>query len=199
MGDILVLYDSNGGTTEALAREVALGVDTVSGMAARVRTVPRVSSVAEATEPTVPDSGPPYATTKDFVDCSGLVLGSPTHFGNMTASLKYFIDGTVAEWLSGAVVDKPFGVFTSTSSLHGGQETTLLSMALPLIHHGMLYVGLPYTETALSKTTTGGTPYGPSHVSWSRDNDALSEDERTLARALGRRVAGIAQRLDASV
>jgi len=143
----------------------------------------------------VPESGPPYVERSDLDECAGLVLGSPTHFGNMTASLKYFFDNTITEWLSGTLSGKPAGVFTSTSSLHGGQETTLLSMALPLLHHGMIFVGVPYTEKALSKTTTGGTPYGASHVSWSRESDALSDDEKTLARALGKRVAGIAKRL----
>jgi NAD(P)H dehydrogenase (quinone) len=196
MSDILVLYCSTNGATESLAREVCNGVDSVSGMTSRLRTVPPVSTVAEATASDVPESGPPYVTPRDLVECSGVVMGSPTRFGNMDAALKYFIDGTVGEWLAGAGVDKPFGVFTSTSSLHGGQESTLLSMALPLIHHGMLYVGIPWTEEALAKTTTGGTPYGASHVSWGRKPDELSDDERTLARALGKRVAGIARRLD---
>jgi NAD(P)H dehydrogenase (quinone) len=195
MSDILVLFHSRDGATEALAREVCRGVDSITGMASRLRTVPPVSSVTEATENAVPDSGPPYATPQDLVDCAGLVMGSPTRFGNMDASLKYFIDGTVNEWLTAAAVGKPAGVFTSTSSLHGGQETTLLSMALPLIHHGMLFVGIPWTEEAMSTTTTGGTPYGASHVSWSRKNDELSDDEKQLAQALGARVADIAQKL----
>ena len=195
MSDILVLYCSANGATESLAREVCNGVDSVDGMTARLRTVPPVSTVAEATASDVPDSGPPYALPQDLVDCTGLVMGSPTRFGNMDAALKYFIDGTVGEWLAGAAVGKPFGVFTSTSSLHGGQESTLLTMAMPLIHHGMLYVGIPWTEEALAETTTGGTPYGASHVSWSRKADALSDDECTLARALGKRVAEIAAKL----
>ena len=195
MSDILVLFDSGFGTTEALAREVCHGVDSVTGMASRLRTVPSVSSTVEIRESGVPESGPPYAELSDLAECSGLVLGSPTHFGNMTASLKYFFDNTVTEWLSGTLSGKPAGVFTSTSSLHGGQETTLLSMAIPLLHHGMIYVGLPYAEKALSTTTTGGTPYGASHVSWSRESDSLSDDEKTLARALGARVADIARRL----
>ena len=195
MSDILVIFHSSNGATEALAREVCRGVDSVSGMASRLRTVPAVSSVTEAVEGAVPDSGPPYATPQDLVECAGLVMGSPTRFGNMDASLKYYIDGTVKEWLTAAAVGKPAGVFTSTSSLHGGQETTLLSMALPLIHHGMLFVGIPWTEEAMSTTTTGGTPYGASHVSWSRKNDELSEDEKQLAQALGARVASIAQKL----
>ncbi|MGB5491757.1 MAG: NAD(P)H:quinone oxidoreductase [Woeseiaceae bacterium] len=195
MADILVLYYSNKGMTEALAREVCHGVDSVSGMAARLRTVPRVSAVAETLEDAVPESGPPYAAPTDLSECAGLVMGSPTNFGNMSASLKHFLDGTVGEWFKGAAVGKPAGVFASTSSLHGGQESTLLSMALPLLHHGMLLVGLPYTEEELSTTTTGGTPYGATHVSWNRAPDALSEDEKVLARALGRRVAEIAKKL----
>jgi len=150
---------------------------------------------AEASQGDVPESGPPYATSTDLTECAGLVMGSPTRFGNMDASLKYFIDGTVNEWFAAAAVGKPAGVFTSTSSLHGGQESTLLSMALPLIHHGMLIVGIPWTEEAMSTTTSGGTPYGASHVSWNRKNDKLSDDEKVLAQALGKRVAGIARKL----
>lgn len=195
MSDILVLFDSGYGMTEALAREVCHGVDSVPGMASRLRTVPAVSTTIGSGGPAVPESGPPYVEPADLDDCAGLVLGSPTHFGNMTASLKFFLDNTITQWLSGTLVGKPAGVFTSTSSLHGGQETTLLSMALPLLHHGMIYVGLPYTEKALSTTTSGGTPYGASHVTWSRRPDSLSDDEKTLARALGKRVADIAKRL----
>lgn len=194
MSDILVLYFSRAGSTEKLAREVCRGVDAVAGMSARLRTVPAVSATTEAIEADVPEAGPPYATNQDLVECTGVVMGSPTRFGNMDASLKYFIDNTVGEWMSAACVGKPFGLFTSTSSLHGGQESTLLSMALPLIHHGMIYVGIPWSEEALSTTTTGGTPYGASHVSWSREHD-LSADETGLARALGERVAGIAAKL----
>jgi len=199
VSEILVLYYSRHGATEALAREVCRGVDSVGGMASRLRTVPPVSAVCEATAPAVPPSGPPYAAVQDFVECRGLVLGSPTRFGNMAAPLKYFLDQTGSEWLAGKAAGKPAGVFTSTSSLHGGQESTLLTMAIPLLHHGMLIVGLPYTEGALTSTTTGGGPYGASHVTWSRDNDQLSDDERQLARALGRRVADVARRLDATV
>jgi NAD(P)H dehydrogenase (quinone) len=195
MSDILVLFDSGYGMTEALAREVCHGVDSMPGMAARLRTVPAVSTTVETRETAVPESGPPYAERSDLDDCAGLVLGSPTHFGNMTASLKYFFDNTTTEWLSGTLTGKPAGVFTSTSSLHGGQETTLLTMAMPLLHHGMIFVGVPYAEKALSTTTTGGTPYGASHVTWSRESDKLSEDEKTVARALGKRVAEIAKRL----
>jgi NAD(P)H dehydrogenase (quinone) len=195
MSDILVLFDSGYGMTEALAREVCLGVDSVPGMASRLRTVPAVSSTVETRAAPVPESGPPYVEPADLDECAGLVLGSPTHFGNMTASLKYFFDNTITQWLSGTLAGKPAGVFTSTSSLHGGQETTLLTMAMPLLHHGMILVGIPYTEKALSATTTGGTPYGASHVSWSREQDSLSADEKTLARALGKRVADIGKRL----
>lgn len=194
MSEILVLYFSRAGSTEKLAREVCRGVDSVGGMSARLRTVPVVSAVTEAAEAEVPESGPPYVTTQDLVECAGMVMGSPTRFGNMDASLKYFIDNTVNEWMTAACVGKPFGLFTSTSSLHGGQESTLLSMALPLIHHGMIYVGIPWTEEAMSTTTTGGTPYGASHVSWSREHE-LSEDEKDLAQALGKRVAEIAAKL----
>ena len=197
MSDILVIYYSRDGATESLAREVCRGVDSVTGMAARLRTVPPVSSVTEATASEVPESGPPYATAQDLAECAGLVMGSPTRFGNMDAALKYYIDNTVKEWITAGAVGKPAGVFTSTSSLHGGQESTLLSMALPLIHHGMLIVGIPWTEEALSKTTTGGTPYGASHVTWNRKNDELSEDEKQLAQALGARVATIAGKLEA--
>ena len=195
MTDSLVVYYSQNGSTEALAREIAAGVDTVDGAAARLRTVPPVSSVAEATEDAVPDSGPPYASNADLGECAGLILGSPTHFGNMAAPVKYFLDGTTTEWFAGSLAGKPAGLFTSTSSLHGGQETTLLSMAIPLMHHGMLITGLPYSNPELSATQTGGTPYGASHVSWSRPDDSLSDDERALAQALGRRVAEVALRL----
>jgi NAD(P)H dehydrogenase (quinone) len=198
MSDILVLYYSRHGTTEALAREICQGVDSVTGMAARLRTVPAVSTVTEACAAAVPEQGPPYATASDLAECSGLVMGSPTRFGNMAAALKYFLDGTASEWLAGKAAGKPAGVFTSTASLHGGQESTLLTMAVPLLHHGMLLVGLPYTAAALTSTTTGGSPYGASHVSWNRDNDKLSADEKSLARLLGSRVADIARRLESA-
>ena len=198
MSDILVLYYSTNGATEALAREVCHGIDSVADMSARLRTVPAVSTVIEAGADAIPESGPPYATARDLAECSGLVLGSPTRFGNMAAALKYFLDGTASEWMAGSAAGKPAGVFTSSSSLHGGQESTLLTMAVPLLHHGMLLVGLPYTEPALFATTSGGTPYGASHVTWNRNNDVLSADEKKLARALGLRVADIARRLDAS-
>ena len=195
MADILVLFYSRNGMTEALAREVCHGIDGVSGMAARLRTVPEVTADSETAADAVPASGPPYATPADIAECAGLVMGSPTHFGNMSAALKYYLDGTVGEWFKGAAAGKPAGVFCSTSSLHGGQESTLLSMMLPLLHHGMLFVGLPYTEDELVSTTSGGTPYGATHVSWNRKPDTLSKDETKLARALGRRVAEIAQKL----
>ena len=195
MSEILVLYYSLNGATESLARQVCRGIDAVDGMTSRLRTVPPVSAETEASSAEVPESGPPYAVPGDLLECAGLVMGSPTRFGNMDASLKYFIDNTVNEWVTAAAVDKPFGLFTSSSSLHGGQESTLLSMALPLIHHGMIYVGIPWTEDSLTKTTTGGTPYGASHVSWSRPNDELSDDEKLLAQALGKRVATIAGKL----
>jgi NAD(P)H dehydrogenase (quinone) len=196
MADILVLYYSRNGATEALAREVCKGVDAIAGMSARLRTVPTVSAVTEAVEDAVPDSGPPYATNSDLDECAGLIMGSPSNFGNMAASLKHFLDGTVGDWFRGVAVGKPAGVFASTASLHGGQETTLLSMAIPLLHHGMIVVGLPYTEEALSTTTSGGTPYGPTHVTWNRKPDSLSDEEKQLAQALGKRVADLARRLE---
>lgn len=195
MSDILVLYYSRYGATEALAREVSQGVDSVTGAAARLRTVAAVSTVNESVENDIPEAGPPYATIDDLGDCAGIVMGSPTRFGNMAAPLKYFWDGTGSAWLNGLLSGKPAGFFTSTSSLHGGQETTPLSMMLPMLHHGMLIVGLPYTEADLSTTTTGGSPYGASHVTWNRDNDALSDEEKRLAQKLGARVATFALKL----
>lgn len=195
MADILVLYYSRKGATEALAREICKGVDGVAGMAARLRTLPAVSFETEAIEDPVPDAGPPYVSNADLAECDGVILGSPGHFGTMAAPLKHFLDGTINEWLRGTLVGKPCGTFTSTSSLHGGQEATLLSMAIPLLHHGMIYVGVPYSEEELSNTRSGGTPYGPTHVTWHRAADALSDEEKTLARALGKRVAEIAARL----
>ena len=194
-GEILVLYYSRHGSTSDLAREVAAGIDRTQGMSARLRTVPGVSADSTATLDEIPDSGPPYAELDDLRECAGLVLGCPTHFGNMPAAMKHFWDGTTELWLAGALVDKPAGLFTSSGSLHGGQETTLLSMAIPLLHHGMIFVGLPYTLPALSTTTTGGTPYGPTHVTWNREADALSDEEKELARAHGGRIAEIARRL----
>ena len=195
MSDVLVLFYSRYGATDALAREVCNGVDSVTGMASRLRTVPPVSAVTEATEDSIPDSGPPYVTTGDLDECDGVVMGSPTRFGNMSSALKYFLDSTGGEWMKGSLIGKPAGVFTSTSSLHGGSETTLLTMAIPLLHHGMIYVGLPYSEKELATTTTGGSLYGATHVTWSRNPDELSNDEKRLAFALGKRVAEIAQKL----
>ena len=195
MSEILVLYYSRFGMTERLAREVSRGVDSTGGAESRLRTVPPVSTVSEASDAEIPVSGPPYASRDDLAECDGLIMGSPTRFGNMAAPLKYFLDGTGSEWLGGTLIDKPAGVFTSTSTLHGGQETTLLTMALPLLHHGMLIAGIPYSETDLSTTTTGGSPYGASHVTWNRTGDRLSEEEKRLARMLGARVAEIAVRL----
>ncbi len=197
MRDILVLYYSSNGATEALAREVCRGVDSVEGMSARLRTVPSVSPVNEATKAVIPPSGPTYVNIKDLAECSGIILGSPTRFGNMSASLKYFIDSTSTDWIKGTLSGKPAGVFTSTSSLHGGSESTLLTMALPLLHHGMFYVGVPYSEKALSSTRTGGSPYGASHVTWSKNPDSLSDDEKTIAFALGKRVSEVALKLEA--
>lgn len=192
---ILVLYYSRSGSTAALARHVARGVEN-AGAVARVRTVPPVSATSEAVAPPIPDDGPPYATVEDLTDCQGLVLGSPTRFGNMAAPLKHFLDGTSALWLSGGMVDKPAGVFTTSSSNHGGQETTLISMVVPLIHHGMVWVGVPYTEGALFETRTGGSPYGATRVTadW---NPELSDDEARVAFVLGERVARIGSRLAA--
>ena len=198
MTDILVLYYSRHGATLALAREVCRGVDSVKGAHARLRTVAPVSPRHEATEPAVPGEGPPYVDATDLSECAGLVMGSPTRFGNMAAPLKYFIDSTSGEWLSGVLTGKPAGLFTSTSSLHGGQESTLLSMAIPLLHHGMLLVGVPYSVPELSATTTGGTPYGASHVTWNREDDELSKDERVIAQSLGERVAATALALTAA-
>ena len=196
--EILVLYYSRYGATRALAREICHGIDSVKNAAARLRTVPPVSAVSEAVEDPVPEDGPPYATADDLKECAGLVMGSPTRFGNMAAPLKYFLDGTGSEWLSGALAGKPAGLFTSTSSPHGGQESTLLTMAVPLLHHGMLIVGLPYTEPLLTTSKTGGSPYGASHVTWNQSPDQLSKDEIHLAQALGERVASITRRLNSA-
>ena len=192
---ILVLYYSRNGATRKLADLIAQGVESVPGCEARVRTVPAVSTVAEATEPDIPANGAPYVELRDLEECAGLALGSPTRFGNMAAPLKYFLDGTSAQWLSGALSGKPACVFTSTGSLHGGQESTLLSMMIPLLHHGMLLMGIPYTHPELMTTTTGGTPYGASHWSGGNGAHALSNDTRLLAIALGRRLAETASRL----
>jgi NAD(P)H dehydrogenase (quinone) len=197
MHEILVLYYSRQGSTAALARQVSRGVEEIPGMRARLRTVPPVAASTERALPPVPDEGPPYASHADLAECAGLVLGSPTRFGNMAAPLKFFLDGTSALWLSGALSGKPGAVFTSTQTMHGGQESTLLSMMLPLLHHGMVLVGLPYTEGGLSETRSGGGPYGASHVAAVSGAGELSDAERGLARALGSRVASIALRLQA--
>jgi len=195
MPDILILYYSRRGSVAQLARHVARGVEEVEGMRARVRSVPPVAAVTSVAHPPVPEDGAPYASIADLRECSGLILGSPTRFGSIAAPLKHFFDGTAAEWVSGTLAGKPAGVFTSTGTMHGGQESTLLSMMLPLLHHGMLLVGIPYTEDALNATTSGGTPYGASHVAGLDDDSPISDDERTLARSLGRRVAAIAAKL----
>lgn len=195
MSEVLVLYYSRYGATAHMARLVARGIEEVPGAQARLRTVPAVSPVCEAVEDSIPDSGPPYATLEDLRQCAGLALGSPTRFGNMAAPLKYFIDSTSNLWLSGALSGKPATVFTSTSSLHGGQETTLLSMMLPLLHHGMLLLGLPYGETDLLHTDTGGTPYGSSHHAGNDSDRPLSESEKRLCLAQGRRLARAARAL----
>jgi NAD(P)H dehydrogenase (quinone) len=195
MQEILVLYYSQTGAVKQMAQFVARGVEKVPQMGARLRTVPKVSALTEATEPAVPDSGAPYVEYTDLEQCAGLALGSPTRFGNMAAPLKYFIDGTGGLWLKGALSGKPAAVFTSTASMHGGQETTLLSMMLPLIHHGMLIVGVPYSEPELMRTRGGGTPYGASHLAGPNADQPIGEDERRLCIALGTRLAETAQKL----
>jgi NAD(P)H dehydrogenase (quinone) len=195
MTEILVLFYSRKGSTAELARQVCRGVESVSGVTARLRTVPAVTTVVDTPAPAIPDTGPPYASHADLTECAGLILGSPTRFGNMAAPLKYFLDGTSALWASGALVGKPAAVFTSTQTMHGGQESTLLSMMLPLLHHGAYLVGLPYTADALSKTRSGGTPYGASHVAGDEQHPSLSEDEKSLAQLLGQRVARLAAAL----
>ncbi len=195
MAEILVLFYSRKGSTAELARQVCRGVESVDGAKARLRTVPQVTTVIEQPQPPVPNEGPPFATHDDLRECDGLVLGSPTRFGNMAAPMKYFLDGTSALWADGTLVGKPAGVFTSTQTMHGGQETTLLTMMVPLIHHGMVIVGLPYTEAALTHTRSGGSPYGASHVANLAAPAKLSDDERLLATVLGKRVAELAVRL----
>ncbi len=195
---ILILYYSRHGATAALAEQLAIGVNCVPGIEARLRTVPPVSTVCEAVEDDIPESGAIYCTEEDFRDCAGLALGSPTRFGNMAAPMKYFIDSSSALWLSGSLVGKPATVFTSSNSMHGGQESTLLSMALPLLHHGMLVMGVPYTEPALHSTQRGGTPYGASQVSGHDQAARLTADEQSIARAAGERLATVALNLGAS-
>jgi NAD(P)H dehydrogenase (quinone) len=195
MNEILVLYYSRHGSTAALARQVCRGVESVRGMSARLRTVPPIRAATEAPLPAIPETGPPYATQEDLVQCAALIMGSPTRFGNMAAPLKYFLDGTSALWMSSALAGKPAAVFTSTQTQHGGQETTLLSMMLPLIHHGMILMGLPYSEGGLTETRGGGSPYGASHVEGNAEKGVLSEIEEQLARALGARVATLTAKL----
>jgi NAD(P)H dehydrogenase (quinone) len=195
MSDILVLYYSQGGAVRDMAQLIARGIDSVPGMRARLRTVPKVSANCEATEPDIPATGAPYVELKDLEECVGLALGSPTRFGNMAAPMKYFLDGTTSLWLKGALIGKPAAVFTSTGSQHGGNESTLLTMMLPLLHQGMLIVGLPYSEPALASTTSGGTPYGASHIGGASDDRPITEDERKLCIALGKRLATTAAKL----
>lgn len=192
---ILVLYYSRSGSTAQLAQYIARGIEAVGGIQARLRTVPPVSTTCEAVDKTVPESGAPYVTLDDLKHCHGLALGSPTRFGNMAAPLKYFLDGTSALWLAGDLVNKPACVFSSSASMHGGQETTLVSMMLPLLHQGMILLGVPYTEAALNTTTTGGTPYGVTHVAGISNDQAISQDEILLAKSLGERLGRVAQEL----
>ena len=195
MSEILVLYYSQGGAVRELAQLIARGIESVAGIKARIRTVPKVSANCEATEPDIPTSGDPYVELNDLEECIGLALGSPTRFGNMAAPMKYFLDGTAGLWLKGSLIGKPASVFTSSGSMHGGNETTLVTMMLPLMHHGMLLVGLPYSEPELSSTQTGGTPYGASHIGGTMDDKAISADERKLCLALGKRLAEAALKL----
>lgn len=195
MQEILVLYYSHRGSVRALAEVIGRGIDSVPGAAARLRTVPRISAVCEAIEADIPERGAPYAEMSDLEECIGLALGSPTRFGNMSAPMKYFLDGTAGPWLSGALAGKPACVFTSSASQHGGQESTLLSMMTPLLHHGMLIVGLPFSEADLTDTTSGGSPYGATHVAGKDENTRLTEEEKRLAFAMGKRLAETALKL----
>jgi NAD(P)H dehydrogenase (quinone) len=195
MSEILVLYYSQSGAVREMAQLIARGIESVSGAKARVRTVPKVSANCEATESDIPSSGDPYAELKDLEECIGVALGSPTRFGNMAAPMKYFLDGTAGLWLKGTLIGKPAAVFTSTGSMHGGNETTLLTMMLPFMHHGMLMVGLPYSEPELSNTQSGGTPYGASHIGGTADDKPITADERKLCLALGKRLAQTALKL----
>lgn len=195
---ILVLYYSRTGATLAMAQQIARGIEQAGGIEARLRTVPAVSPLTEATEPSIPHAGAIYCSESDLKHCAGLILGSPTRFGNMAAPLKYFLDGTSTAWVNGDLINKPAGVFTSTSTMHGGQESTLLAMMLPLLHHGMIITGIPYSEAALSSTQTGGSPYGASHLAAGNQPQTLSADEITLCQALGKRVAAIALQLQTS-
>jgi len=197
MAEVLVLYYSQGGAVREMAQLIARGIESQAGVKARIRSVPKVSSNCEATEPDIPASGDPYVELSDLQECIGLALGSPTRFGNMAAAMKYFLDSTVSTWLQGDLIGKPAAVFTSSGSMHGGNEATLLSMMLPLLHHGMVMVGIPYSEAELSATKTGGTPYGASHVAGANDDLAISADERKLCLALGKRLGQIALKLSA--
>jgi NAD(P)H dehydrogenase (quinone) len=197
MAEVLVLYYSQGGAVREMAQLIARGIESNANIKARIRSVPKVSSNCEATEPDIPASGDPYVELRDLQECVGLALGSPTRFGNMAAAMKYFLDSTVSTWLKGDLIGKPAAVFTSSGSMHGGNEATLLSMMLPLLHHGMVMVGIPYSEAELSATKTGGTPYGASHVGGANDDLAISPDERKLCLALGKRLGQIALKLSA--
>ncbi len=198
MADLLVLYYSRHGNVAEMANHIARGIETVSDCSARIRTVPPVSAVCETTQSDIPDSGPPYVNHTDLNECIGLAMGSPTRFGNMAAAMKYFLDSTSDLWISGSLIGKPASVFTSSASLHGGQESTLLSMILPLLHHGMLITGLPYSESALFTTSSGGTPYGASHVAGSDSNQAITDEEKQLCFAQGKRLAETAKKLISS-
>jgi NAD(P)H dehydrogenase (quinone) len=195
MAEILVLYFSRHGSIEKLAKAISHGIESVNGSFARVRTVPPISANTEATEDGIPAAGPPYACISDLDECDAIIIGSPAYFGSMAAPLKYFLDQTSPQWLSGALVDKPAAAFTSSSSFHGGQETTLFSMLTPLLHHGAILVGIPYTEESLNTTQTGGTPYGASHIAGQDSKLPLSDDEKKLCHSLGKRVADIACKL----
>ena len=195
MSEILVLYYSQGGAVREMAQLIARGVESINGAKARIRTVPKVSANCEATEPEIPTKGDPYVELSDLEECIGLALGSPTRFGNMAAPMKYFLDGTTSLWLKGTLIGKPACVFTSTGSMHGGNETTLLTMMLPLMHHGMMMVGLPYSEPELSSTQSGGTPYGASHVGGAMDDKPITAEEKKLCIALGKRLAETALKL----
>ena len=197
MTEILVLYYSRGGSVAALARQIARGVGEVEGATARLRSLPPVAARTETAMPPVPEEGAPYARIEDLRECAGLALGSPTRFGNMAAPVKHFLDTLGGEWANGTLIGKPAGVFTSTATLHGGQESTLLSMMVPLLHHGCVIAGIPFSESRLSSTRTGGTPYGPSHHAGAEDDPTLSPEEGELARAFGRRLAGLARKLSA--
>jgi NAD(P)H dehydrogenase (quinone) len=195
MQEILVLYYSHRGSVRALAEQIAIGIHQVPGAVARVRTVPRVSTVCEAVEDEIPADGPAYVEPRDLVECAGLALGSPTRFGNMAAPMKYFLDGLAGEWANGALIGKPACVFSSSASQHGGQESTLLTMMVPLLHHGMMLLGIPYSETRLNTTRSGGSPYGATHVAGMDGLPVLTADEIELARAQGRRLAEVTLRL----